>query len=60
MAEIELEIEPEPGRDADAVRARLQDLFARRLSLRAPVRIAPAGALPRYELKANRFTFETT
>ena len=60
MAEIELEIEPEPGRDADAVRARLQDLFARRLSLRAPVRIAAAGALPRYELKANRFTFETT
>ena len=58
MVEVELEIEPEPGRDAGAVRARLQDLFGERLSLRVPVRIAAAGALPRYELKANRFTFE--
>lgn len=58
MVEVELEIEPVPGRDAGAVRARLQDLFEERLSLRVPVRIAIAGALPRYELKANRFTFE--
>ena len=58
MAEVELEIEPEPGLDAGRVKSRLQDLFEERLSLRIPVRTAPAGALPRYELKANRFTFE--
>lgn len=57
MAEVELEIEPEAGRDAGVVRARLQDLLEERLSLRVPVRIA-SGALPRYELKAKRFTFE--
>ena len=60
MVEVELEVEPEPGRDAGVVRARLQELFQERLSLRVPVRIAAAGALPRYELKAKRFTFERT
>ena len=58
MAEVALEIEPAPGRDAGAVRSRLQDLFEERLSLRVPVRTAAAGSLPRYELKANRFNFE--
>jgi len=57
MAEVELEVEPETGADARSLRSRLQDLFEERLSLRVPVRIAGAGSLPRYELKANRFTF---
>jgi len=58
MVEVELEVEPEPGREADVLRLGLQDLFQRRLSLRIPVRIATTGSLPRYELKANRFTLE--
>ena len=58
MVEVELEIEPEPGREPGLLRLRLQDLFQRRLSLRIPVRIAATGSLPRYELKANRFTLE--
>jgi len=58
MVEVELEVEPEPGREADVLRLGLQDLFQRRLSLRIPVRIAATGSLPRYELKANRFTLE--
>ena len=58
MVEVELEVEPEPGREPGLLRLRLQDLFQRRLSLRIPVRIAATGSLPRYELKANRFTLE--
>ena len=58
MVEVELEVEPEPGREPDVLRLGLQDLFQRRLSLRIPVRIAATGSLPRYELKANRFTLE--
>ena len=57
MAEVELQVEPEPGADSRSLRSRLQDLFEERLSLRVPVRITDAGSLPRYELKANRFTF---
>lgn len=58
MVEVELEVEPEPGREPGVLRLGLQDLFQRRLSLRIPVRIAATGSLPRYELKANRFTLE--
>lgn len=58
MVEVELEVEPEPRRESGVLRLALQDLFQRRLSLRIPVRIAPTGSLPRYELKANRFTFK--
>ena len=58
MAEVEVEIEPESGQDAGSVRNRVQDLFEERLSLRVPVRIAGSGALPRFELKADRFRFE--
>ncbi|MCY3590245.1 MAG: phenylacetate--CoA ligase family protein [Acidobacteria bacterium] len=57
MTEVELEVEPEAGADSERLRSRLQDLFEERLSLRVPVRIADAGSLPRYELKAKRFTF---
>ncbi len=57
MAEVDLEVEPQAGTDAERLRSRLQDLFEERLNLRVPVRIADAGSLPRYELKANRFTF---
>ena len=60
MVEVELEVEPEPGSDDGALRDRLQELFEERLSLRIPVRTAAPGSLPRYELKANRFTFERT
>ena len=58
MVEVELEVEPEPGSDDGTLRDRLQELLEERLSLRIPVRTAAPGALPRYELKANRFTFE--
>ena len=58
MAEVELEVEPQPGQDAGVLRSRPQELFEERLSLRVPVRARPSGSLPRYDLKANRFTFE--
>ncbi len=57
MVEVELEVEPEAGADSRNLRSRLRDLFEERLSLRVPVRIADAGSLRRYELKANRFRF---
>ena len=59
MVEVELEVEPEPGSDERALRDRLQELFEEHLSLRIPVRTAAPGSLPRYELKANRFSFRT-
>ncbi len=57
MAEVEVEIEAETGVDPRTAASRLEDLFEERLSLRIPVRTVAAGALPRYELKAKRFTF---
>ncbi len=57
MAEIGLEVEPEPGTDTGPLRSRLQELFAERLSLRVPVEIRAPGSLPRFELKARRFRF---
>lgn len=47
-----VEIASGPG---ETVRARLERELQTRLGLRADVRLAPPGSLPRYELKSRRF-----
>lgn len=56
MNEISVHVEVAPIERASEVCAALQQELAYRLSLRTTVLAAPAGSLPRFELKAKRFT----
>jgi phenylacetate-CoA ligase len=57
LAELEIKIEPVNGSvDCAALIARLERALMNALSLRVPVTAAPCGGLPRYELKAKRWT----
>ncbi len=49
MEELVLEVEA-AGDEA----ARIEDVIRQRLAVRIPVRVVPAGALPRFEMKARR------
>jgi phenylacetate-CoA ligase len=52
----ELRIVVEPDREGmDTLAPRVTDAIHAALGLRCEVRVAPAGSLPRYELKAKRF-----
>jgi phenylacetate-CoA ligase len=55
MAELEIEIELRPGSDPDALSAQVAGTIERDLLFRARVRAVPSGALPRFELKGQRF-----
>lgn len=54
----ELEVTIEVAGDAEPVRARLERRLQECLTLRVPVKLAPAGALPRFEMKARRWLRE--
>jgi len=57
LTEMSVQIEPAPEcKDRDAVARAVQQKFEAAWSLRVPVRAVPPGALPRYELKAKRWT----
>ena len=60
LQELELEIEVQPGREGGAreLATALQQAMHDQLSFRPRVRLAAPGALPRFELKARRFTRE--
>ncbi len=56
--EVTVEVEPSAGLPPfryDEVRLRLEDTLRRALTIRIPVRLAPPGTLPRFELKAKRW-----
>jgi phenylacetate-CoA ligase len=60
MAELSLEIEAvadasEPG----SLASRLEETFHAALNLRIPVHLVPAGSLPRFEMKAQRWVKAT-
>ncbi len=57
MTELSIEVEPsaELAADASSLAARLQKALQESLSLRIPVKTAPAGTLPRFEHKARRW-----
>ena len=57
LGEMAVQIEPGPEcADRDGVARELQQKFEAIWSLRVPVTAVPPGALPRYELKAKRWT----
>jgi len=51
---IEIELMPSAG-DAAAIVSRVRRDLRDALGLSVPVRIVPSGALPRFEMKAQRF-----
>jgi phenylacetate-CoA ligase len=56
LAEIGIEIEPYPEITEPSSLARsIADALQTALNLRVPVKIVPAGSLPRFELKAKRW-----
>ena len=57
MAELRLELEARPEcADPDALAERIRQAFLTQFALRVPVTLVPAGALPRFEMKARRWT----
>ena len=59
MAEIQLRVEPDGNcRDPEALKADLQKRFQDTFALRFAVELVPAGTLPRFELKARRWSRE--
>ncbi|MFQ5526129.1 MAG: phenylacetate--CoA ligase family protein [Thermoanaerobaculia bacterium] len=55
LDELVLKAEPSPGASFESVARTLDEAFRSRLNLRLEIREAPAGSLPRYELKARRY-----
>jgi phenylacetate-CoA ligase len=56
MAELTLEVEPEPTRgDPLVLQKELERSLQTALNLRVPVRLLPPGSLPRFEMKAQRW-----
>lgn len=56
LVELSLIVEPEPDcADAPALVRTLERAFESALALRVPISLAPAGSLPRWEMKAHRW-----
>lgn len=55
MWSMEIEIEVGAGASESGVQAEISDALRNRLGIRSAVGVAPAGTLPRYELKSRRF-----
>jgi phenylacetate-CoA ligase len=56
LTELTLDVEPvREAADPENLTRRLEEAFQATLNLRVPVRLLPAGSLPRYEMKAQRW-----
>ncbi|MGD1084967.1 MAG: AMP-binding protein [Verrucomicrobiota bacterium] len=56
LSELSLQIELNPGAaDADGLLKRLQTGLHTAFNLRVPILLAPAGSLPRFEMKSSRW-----
>ena len=56
LAEMTVQVEPVAGAGGpDTLGHRLETALETALTLRVPVTLVPAGALPRFELKARRW-----
>ena len=53
--EMRARIEVDEGAAAEEVKARVEKILSLRLGIRTEVALVPAGSLPRFELKAQRF-----
>jgi phenylacetate-CoA ligase len=59
LSEVVVTVEPSPEcADANALAKTLENAFQSTLALRVSVNVAPAGSLPRFEMKARRWTKE--
>ena len=57
MAEMVIDVEPAPDHAGDAqLGRRLEMALTNAFAMRIPVRLVPAGSLPRFEMKARRWT----
>jgi phenylacetate-CoA ligase len=58
LVELQLHVEPRADcAEPAALGARVQETLQRVFNLRMPVTLAPAGSLPRFEMKAKRWKF---
>jgi phenylacetate-CoA ligase len=58
LLELSLRIEPVTGgADTETLAERVQKALHGVFNLRVPVTLAPAGSLPRFEMKAKRWKF---
>ncbi len=55
MADLSLEVELTKSADVPELKARLEAAFKAALNLRVPVQFVPSDALPRFEMKAQRW-----
>ena len=58
MQHIRLELEPQPGSDAETLVQNVAAAIKQRLQFQAEVTLVPAGSLPRFEMKAKRLVRE--
>ena len=59
MQHIRLEMEPQPGIDAETLAQNVAATIKQRLQFQAEVTLVPAGSLPRFEMKAKRLVRES-
>jgi phenylacetate-CoA ligase len=57
LADLSIEIEPDPGANLGGLAERIVAAFRDRLHFRPNVRLVAAGSLPRFELKARRVVY---
>ncbi len=56
MAQLSIQIEPAPGcGDSEGIARQIEARMRSQFNLRVPVTACPAGALPRFEMKARRW-----
>ncbi len=55
LADLKIEIEPEPGTDGHRLKADCQREIQTTFALRATIEVKETGELPRYEMKAKRW-----
>ena len=58
MQHIRLELEPQPGTDAETLAQNVAATIKQRLQFQAEVTLVPTGSLPRFEMKAKRLVRE--
>ena len=58
MQHIRLELEPQPGSDAETLAQNVAATIKQRLQFQAEVTLVPTGSLPRFEMKAKRLVRE--
>ena len=55
MAELEVQIEPNPGSEGSNLKKQVSAALNNAFSLRIPVKLAKSGELPRFEFKSKRW-----